>query len=147
MAEKRHSAKRVGLHETMTPAEADLADLRADVVIEAVGRASAFQHAYTWTAPGGITITVGLPSSDETIDLAPLGLVAEGRTVVGSYLGSAVPSRDIPIFVEMWRAGRLPVEHLVSSFIRLDQLNEGMDRLASGSVLRQIIDFSKEAAR
>jgi Zn-dependent alcohol dehydrogenase len=67
--------------------------------------------------------------------------VGEGRTIVGSYLGSAVPRRDIPPFVDLWRAGRLPVERLVSSTITLDQINQGMDELAEGRALRQVIEF------
>ena len=61
--------------------------------------------------------------------------------MIGSYLGSAVPARDIPRFVEMWRAGRLPVESLVSSTIALDEINEGMDQLADGNAVRQVIEF------
>ena len=59
-------------------------------------------------------------------------LVAEARTIIGSYLGSAVPSRDIPVFDECGAQGRLPVEALVSSRITLDDINEGMDELADG---------------
>ena len=70
-----------------------------------------------------------------------MGFVAEGRSLIGSYLGSAVPARDIPRFVELWRAGRLPVESLVSSTIRLDEINTGMDELADGKAVRQIIEF------
>ena len=73
--------------------------------------------------------------------MSPLQLVAEARTVIGSYLGSAVPSRDIPVFAQWWRQGRLPVEALVSSRIVLDDVNRAMDQLAAGAALRQIIEF------
>jgi alcohol dehydrogenase len=73
--------------------------------------------------------------------VSPLGFVAEGRSLIGSYLGSAVPSHDIPHFVGLWRAGRLPVEKLVSSTITLDQVNDGMDQLADGHAVRQLINF------
>jgi alcohol dehydrogenase len=52
-----------------------------------------------------------------------------------------VPARDIPRFVELWRSGRLPVEALVSSTIGLDQINAGMDQLADGEAVRQIIEL------
>jgi Zn-dependent alcohol dehydrogenase len=52
-----------------------------------------------------------------------------------------VPSRDIPHFVELWQAGRLPVELLVSSTITLDYINTGMDQLADGKAVRQVILF------
>ena len=53
--------------------------------------------------------------------------------MIGSYLGSAVPSRDIPVFAQWWREGRFPVEALVSSRIGLDDVNRAMDELAAGA--------------
>ncbi len=111
------------------------------MVIEAVGHPRALETAIGLTAPGGRTVTVGLPRPDARISVSPLGFVAEGRSLIGSYLGSAVPSHDIPHFVELWRAGRLPVESLVSSTIALDDINAGMDQLADGNAVRQIISF------
>jgi Zn-dependent alcohol dehydrogenase len=73
--------------------------------------------------------------------ISPLTLTAEARTIVGSYLGSAVPERDIPRYVGLWRAGKLPLESLVSARIALDDLGAAMDRLASGQVLRQLVTF------
>lgn len=139
LPEKAQKAKELGVHETRTPD--DVADLRADVVIEAAGHPRALETAIAVTAPGGRTVTVGLPHPDARIELSPLALVAEGRSLVGSYLGSAVPARDIPRFVELWRAGRLPVESLVSSTITLDEVNAGMDELAEGRAVRQVIAF------
>jgi len=105
------------------------------------GHPAALQTAIGLTAPGGRTITVGLPPPDARISVSPLGFVAEGRSLIGSYLGSAVPSRDIPRFVSLWQSGRLPVESLVSSRIRLDDINEAMDHLADGKAVRQLIAF------
>ena len=73
--------------------------------------------------------------------MSPLLLTAEARTVVGSYLGSSVPARDVPRYVELWRAGRLPVERLVSHRLELDGLHEALDALALGVVLRQLVTF------
>ncbi|MET0757387.1 MAG: alcohol dehydrogenase catalytic domain-containing protein [Mycobacterium sp.] len=141
LADKLDRARALGVHETYTPDEAIQRGVKATVVVEAVGHPAALQTAIDLTAPGGRTITVGLPPPDARISVSPLGFVAEGRSLIGSYLGSAVPARDIPRFVELWRSGRLPVESLVSSTISLNQINEGMDQLADGSTVRQIIDF------
>ncbi|HWN21719.1 MAG TPA: hypothetical protein VNP93_07075, partial [Gaiellaceae bacterium] len=75
----------------------------------------------------------------EELRLNALSLVAESRTLVGSYLGSAVPQRDIPLLVGLWQAGRLPVERLQAGTLPLDGLNEALDALADGVVVRQII--------
>ncbi|WP_194409248.1 alcohol dehydrogenase catalytic domain-containing protein [Microbacterium cremeum] len=134
-------ARESGAVDALGPAEAVGRGIRAPVVIEAAGAASAFETAVALTAPGGTTVTVGLPAPDARAAVSPLLLTAEARTIVGSYLGSAVPSRDIPRYVELWRAGRLPLEKLVSSRIGLDDLDAAMDRLAAGGELRQLITF------
>lgn len=134
-------ARELGATAAHSPAEATDAALRAPVVIEAAGSARAFETALALTAPGGTTVTVGLPSPEARASISPLALTAEARTVIGSYLGSAVPERDIPRYVDLWRAGRLPLERLVSSRIRLEELPDAMDRLAAGGELRQLIAF------
>ncbi len=141
LPEKLTAAHDFGAHRCYTPEQAVAEDVRAQVVIEAVGHPSALQTAIELTAPGGRTITVGLPPPDARISVSPLSLVAEGRALIGSYLGSAVPGRDIPRFVELWRAGRLPVPALVSATITLDDINAAMDHLADGTTVRQLIDF------
>ncbi|MBJ7464000.1 MAG: alcohol dehydrogenase catalytic domain-containing protein [Mycolicibacterium sp.] len=138
LPDKLALARDLGAHATYTPEEVTE---KAEVVIEAVGHAAALEGAIALTAPGGRTITVGLPAPDARISLSPLSLVAEGRTLIGSYLGSAVPARDIPRFVGLWRDGKLPVEKLVSATLALDEINSGMDELADGRAVRQIIEF------
>lgn len=139
--EKLRLAVELGAADAFEPAEAVERGIRASVVIEAAGAARAFEAALDLTAPGGTTVTVGLPSPDARATVSPLRLTAEARTVVGSYLGSAVPSRDIPRYVDLWQNGRLPLERLVSSHVRLEQIDEAMDRLAAGGELRQLITF------
>ncbi len=141
LPEKLERARQLGAHEVYTPAEAVEAGVRAAAVVEAAGHPRAFETAVAITAPGGSTTTVGLPSPDARASIAPLGLTAEARVVQGSYLGSAVPARDIPLFAGMWREGRLPVEELVSSRTTLEGINEAMDTLAQGRAVRQIIEF------
>jgi alcohol dehydrogenase len=75
------------------------------------------------------------------MSISPLQLVAESRTLAGSYLGSADPERDIPIMIDLWRSGRLPVERLRSRDVLLDDINMAMDELAAGRVIRQLIVF------
>lgn len=136
---KLSAAAELGATATMTPAEAIAADVRARVVIEAAGSPQGLETAIALTDVGGTTITVGLPAPNARISVSPTELVAEGRSLVGSYLGSSVPSRDIPRFIDLWRAGRLPVERLISSHLQLQDINTAMDRLAQGSALRQVI--------
>jgi alcohol dehydrogenase len=138
---KLDEAARLGADVVLTPDAALAEGLRCPVVIEAAGHARAFETAFAATAPGGRTVTVGLPSPDARSQISPLTLTAEARTVIGSYLGSSVPSRDIPVYIDLWRQGRLPIERLVSREVPLERVNEAMDALADGRVLRQLLTF------
>ena len=73
--------------------------------------------------------------------LPALNLIAEERTLKGSYMGSAVPSRDIPRYVRLFKRGKLPVDRLLTGTITLDQINEGFDALREGKAIRQILMF------
>jgi len=139
--EKLAHARKLGAHETFTPAEVADKGIKAKYVVECAGNARAFETAFTATEAGGTTVTVGLPHPDARAEISPLTLTAEARTVVGSYLGSAVPARDIPMYAQLWREGKLPVEELISSHIKLHEINEAMDQLADGKAVRQVIMF------
>jgi len=112
-----------------------------DHAIETVGSARVLADAYGATRRGGTTTTVGLPDPSQMLTIAAVSLVAEERTLRGSYLGSSVPARDLPLFIDLHRQGRLPVERLLTHRLGLEEVNEGFDRLASGEAVRQAIIF------
>jgi alcohol dehydrogenase len=110
-----------------------------DYAFEMAGSVKALELAYRITARGGTTVTAGLPNPAHKWELQAVSLIAEERTVKGSYVGSCVPSRDIPRFIAMYKAGLLPVDKLLSERIRLDDINPALDRLARGESIRQVI--------
>lgn len=120
----------------------DLTGGGAAHAFEAVGSEKVLAQAYAATRPGGKTITIGLPHPDRQLSIPAVTLVAEERTLMGSYMGSSVPRRDIPRFMALYRAGKLPVDLLHSCTIALEQINEGFDALERGEVVRQIVRFS-----
>ena len=108
---------------------------------EMAGSARALELAYRITRRGGTTVSAGLSHPQQQFSLQHLSLVAEERTLKGSYLGSCLPSRDIPRYVDWYRAGRLPVNRLLSDRIALADLNGAFDRLASGASIRQVVEI------
>jgi len=110
-----------------------------DYAFEMAGSVKALELAYRITARGGTTVTAGLPNPAHKWDLQAVSLIAEERTVKGSYIGSCVPARDVPRFIAMYRAGHLPVDRLLSERIRLEEINEALDRLARGESIRQVV--------
>jgi alcohol dehydrogenase len=113
----------------------------AAFVFESVGSEVVLAQAYAATRRGGTTVATGLPHPSRHFAVPAVSLVAEERVVRGSYMGSAVPLRDLPRFVAMYQAGRLPVDRLLTHRLKLDEVNEGFDRLADGHAVRQVIVF------
>jgi alcohol dehydrogenase len=110
-----------------------------DVAVEMAGSVQAFDTAYRATRRGGTTVTGGLPNPAATWTVAPVQLVAEERTIKGSYIGSSVPGRDIPRYIELFRAGHLPIDKLVGDHVGLTDINAALDHLDSGHSLRQVV--------
>ncbi len=106
---------------------------------EMAGSVQAMELAYRITSRGGTTVSAGLPHPDHRWPLQHVNMVAEERTIKGSYVGSCVPARDIPRYIDLYRRGMLPVNKLMSDHIKLEEINTGFDRLASGHTVRQIM--------
>lgn len=141
-------ARQLGATDTFNARDGDAAEqIRAktgggvDFAFELAGAARAMELAYKITRRGGTTVTAGLPPPTATMPLPLVNLVAEERTVKGSYIGTCVPSRDIPRYIELYQRGRLPVDRLMSGRLALEQINEGFDRLHEGRAARQVITF------
>ncbi len=146
--EKLALARTLGPVHTVNAADADaVARVRAltgggaDVAFEMAGSVRALESAWAMTRRGGLTVTAGLPPPDAALAVNVVSLVAEERTLKGSYIGTCVPSRDIPRYVALYRDGRLPVDRLMSGTIALDDINAGFDRLAAGEVVRLVVTF------
>lgn len=112
-----------------------------DFAFEMAGSVKALDAAVRMTKRGGTTVTAGLPPPGQSLPLNVVSLVGEERSLKGSYIGSCVPVRDIPRYIELYKAGRLPVDRLMSGSLVLDDINIGFDRLHRGEVVRQLITF------
>jgi alcohol dehydrogenase len=146
--EKLALAKSLGATHTFNAGAADAADAikqasggGVDTAIEMAGSTRAFDLAYKITRRGGTTVTAGLPPPTATWPMPPVNLVAEERTIKGSYIGTCVPLRDIPRYVDLYRGGRLPVNKLMTGTLALEDINRGFDLLHEGKAVRQVIVF------
>lgn len=148
LAEKLLLARELGATHTLhagvdepVTAIRDLTSGGAHYTFECVGHEGVLAQAYQATRRGGTTVTVGLPHPDKQLTIPAVSLVAEERTLRGSYMGSAVPQRDIPRFMTLYQQGLLPVDRLQSDTISLPDINPAFDALASGQAVRQILQF------
>src|SRR5215207_2177532 len=139
-------ARQLGATETFNAGAPDAVEaIRAatnggvECAFEMAGSVRAMEFAYKITRRGGMTVTAGLPPPTHTFNIPQVNLVAEERTVKGSYIGTCVPTRDIPRYIELYRRGKLPVDRLMSSHLTLDDINLGFDLLHEGRAVRQIV--------
>ena len=112
-----------------------------DYAFEMAGAIKAMELAYRITRRGGSTITAGLPNPEHRFSFSPVSMVGEERTLRGSYIGSSVPARDIPRYIDLYLRGKLPIDKLMGERIALDDVNAGFDRLATGHSLRDVLVF------
>jgi alcohol dehydrogenase len=146
--EKLALAKDLGATHTFNAADPDLVEKvkqatkgGVDYSIEMAGSVRAFETAYRITRRGGTTITAGLPPPAATWAMPSTNLVAEERTIKGSYIGTCVPSRDLPRYIDLYRRGKLPVNRLMTGRLKLDDINHGFDLLHEGKAVRQVVTF------
>ena len=139
-------ARQLGAHATIDASEKDhveqirdLSDGGVDYAFELAGSSKALETAYGSVRAGGSVVIAGLAPQDARFAFSPSELVSGEIAIRGSYMGSCVPVRDIPRFIEHYRQGRLPVDRLLSETLSFEEMNEGFDRLSAGSTLRQIL--------
>jgi alcohol dehydrogenase len=146
--DKLRQALALGATQTVNAGDGDAAEqIRAlssggvEFAFEFAGSIRALELAYRVTRRGGSTITAGLPPASAVLPLPAVSLVAEERTIKGSYIGTCVPSRDIPRYIDLYMQGRLPVDKLLTGRLTLDQINHGFDLLHEGKAIRQVVVF------
>ncbi len=141
---KRKLALELGATHVFAPDEAekavkDLTGGGVDVAFEAAGVPAVLEAAFRAPRRGGTTVAMGLPHPSRTLTLPALAFAGEGRTLTGSYMGSAAPQRDVPRYISLWKAGRMPVDRLQSAILPLEQINEAFETLAAGTAVRQVL--------
>lgn len=117
----------------------DLTGGGVDVAVELAGSIKALETGYGILRAGGTLVTAGLSPAGAAFPIHAADLVTREISVKGSYMGSCVPVRDIPRFIEAYRQGKLPIDRLIGEHIGFDDMNRGFDRLADGEVVRQIL--------
>jgi S-(hydroxymethyl)glutathione dehydrogenase/alcohol dehydrogenase len=147
VASKLADARRFGATHAVEPD--DLAEARAactggegfDYALECVGTAATFRAAWDATRRGGTTVIVGAGRADAVLPLNGLELFFSEKTLLGSYYGSADVRTEFQRLLDLWRAGRLDLEGMISARLDLADANDGLRAIAGGSVVRQVITF------
>ena len=113
----------------------------ADYVFESIGVPSVQEEALEAVAPGGMLTLVGLSPMGTGTNLPGSVIVRQEKTIKGSYYGTVNPRRDFPLFLDLYKAGRLQLDQLVSQQYRLEQINEAYAAMLTGAIARGVIVF------
>lgn len=144
-AEKRKIAKTLGATDVIEggpEAAGEILELTGggvDCALEMAGMLGAFETAYACAKRGGRVVTVGLVSPATPFSLDVAAHVTSAKTLHGSYMGSCNAAVDIPKYVELFKAGKFPIEKLISHRMPLAQVNTALENMAASTALRQIL--------
>lgn len=107
--------------------------------IVSVGSSKAISAALRYIEMGGELVIVGMPASNQEIEIDPAIIAAAGHRIVGSKMGTSQIRRDIPQLIEWYKEGKLKLEELVSGTYALDDINSAIDNVAEGATIRNVV--------
>ncbi|MFD0853098.1 zinc-binding dehydrogenase, partial [Actinomadura adrarensis] len=112
-----------------------------DYTFEVVGKSAAISTAWNITRRGGDVIVVGAGAADDNWEMNAFSLLFDGKTLKSSLYGESDLKREVPRFVDLWRAGRLDIDGLITRRIRFEELGDAIRALEKGDVVRQVVIF------
>jgi alcohol dehydrogenase (nicotinoprotein) len=151
LANKREMAEKLGATHSCETAEqaheliqqltrgvgADKAIVTVGVVDEVV-----VNHAFNAIRKGGTVVVTGLADPMKpTIQISGALLTLFEKRIQGSLFGSGDPFNDIPRMVDLYRAGDLKLDELITQTYTLDEVNQGYRDLIDGKNIRGVIVY------
>ncbi|WP_289017720.1 S-(hydroxymethyl)mycothiol dehydrogenase [uncultured Ornithinimicrobium sp.] len=118
----------------------------ADVVVDAVGRPETYQQAFYARDLAGTVVLVGVPTPEMEITLPLLDVFGRGGALKSSWYGDALPSRDFPMLIDLYRQGRFNLDDFVSETIGLGDVEAAFEKMHAGDVLRSVVIVDETAA-
>lgn len=112
-----------------------------DLTLDSVGAAATIAQALDSVRPGGTAVVMGLHGVRQPAPINPAGLIYQNKRLLGSFFGSAKPMVDLPLLLELYRAGRLPINRLISAHYSLEELPRAFADLEQGLLARGVVIF------
>ncbi|HLG60362.1 MAG TPA: Zn-dependent alcohol dehydrogenase [Ktedonosporobacter sp.] len=147
---KLEKAKEFGATHTINSTREDVVQVSKDLTwgvgvdyaFEAIATPATIGQAYACIGKNGTVCVIGLtPATAESIPIPPLDLVLFQKTVMGTLYGDSQPRTDIPNLLQMYGAGKLKLDELVTRTYTLDQVNEAYADMVAGKNIRGVIEF------
>jgi S-(hydroxymethyl)glutathione dehydrogenase/alcohol dehydrogenase len=148
VAERREQSLAFGVTDALDPAAGDIAaqcleltgGIGIDDAFDAVGRSSIVDACIGAVRPGGTVVMVGVPKLDDMLSVHAIGFGLSEKKLLGCFLGSSNPHREFPRLLDLWRAGHLDLEGMVTARRPLDQIDAAFADMRAGVGLRTVLD-------
>lgn len=111
----------------------------ADYVIVTVGVTAAIRQGFSMAGRRGTTVMVGLAT--ESPSISPMEFLDGEKTLTGCFMGTTNLSLDVPRLVELYQAGSLKLDELITARYPLERINDAIDAVVKGKALRNVIMF------
>ena len=147
VAGRREWALRFGATEAVAPEELAEAKQRLtggegfDYAFEVVGRSATVRAAYDAVRRGGALVVVGAGAMDDMAQFNMFELFFNEKRILPSLYGGTDVLRGYRTVIDLWRAGRLDLEGMVTHHVRLEGINDAVQQMRSGEALRTVIDL------
>jgi Zn-dependent alcohol dehydrogenase len=147
VSERRDAAQGFGATDALDPTTDDLMGvcqgltdgIGVDYAFDAVGSSALVEAGFEATRNGGTIVAVGAGPIEHTINIsAPLFAVSQ-KTLMGSMLGGVNSRRDVPILIDLYRAGRLDLDNMITARRPIEELNEAAADMTAGRGLRTLL--------
>ena len=112
-----------------------------DYSFEVIGLPETIRQAYDSLSKRGMAVAVGVAPMTTEVSVPIMSLVYEERILTGSVYGSSRPWIDIPMLINLYRAGKLKLDELLTRQYPFAQINEAYAALERGEVLRSVVTF------
>ncbi len=111
-----------------------------DYALECIGNVNVMNQAFTSIRYGGKLIVVGMAPLGTALGIATYEFLL-GKGVTGTVQGDINPQIDVPRYIDLFMAGKLPIDKLITRTYVLDEINEAFEALEKGQVIRSVIKF------
>jgi S-(hydroxymethyl)glutathione dehydrogenase/alcohol dehydrogenase len=112
-----------------------------DYVFECVGRSTLVRQAYDLTRRGGSVIVVGAGSREDTVSFGMNELFYDSKRILPSMYGGGDVRLEYQRLIKLWRSGQLDLETMVTARLPLEQLDDALDLLRTGTAIRTVIEL------
>ncbi len=114
----------------------------ADVCVEAIGLPQTYEQAFFARDLAGTVVLVGVPSPEMKITLPMIEVFGRGGVLKSSWYGDCLPTRDFPMYIDLYMQGRLDLDGFVSESIGIGDVEEAFHKMERGEVLRSVVGLN-----